>query len=122
MDYLEFKTSIIKQYYQACTKQEVIEILSEYKQSVHDIVAELESGKHKSLKDIAGVLHYHACVYSYIGFQNLHLAFKNLEHECRNTASSSKEILPQLEKIIEAVKMTDIVLENIIKEDTIFAD
>jgi hypothetical protein len=122
MDYLEFKTSIIKQYYQACTKQEIREILSEYRQSVHDIVADLESNKHKSLKDIEGKLHYHACVYSYIGFQNLYLAFKKLEHECRNAAASAQEILPELNKIIEAVKMTDIVLENIIKEDAFFAD
>jgi hypothetical protein len=122
MNYLEFKTSIIKEYYQACTKQEIREILSEYRQTVEDIVTDLESGKHKSLKDIEGKLHYHACVYSYIGFQNLYIAFKNLEHECRNTAASVQEILPGLNKIIEAVKMTDTVLENIIKEDTFFVD
>jgi hypothetical protein len=122
MDYLQFKISIIKQYYQGCTSQEVREILTEYRQSVHDIVTDLESGKHKSLKDIEGKLHYHACVYSYIGFQNLYMAFKNLEHQCRNTAVSAQEILPGLEKIIEAVKMTDSVLENIIKEDAFFAD
>jgi hypothetical protein len=121
MDYLEFNISIIKQYYQGCTSEEVREILLEYRQTVDDIVADLESGKHKSLKDIEGMLHYHACVYSYIGFQNLYIAFKNLEQECRNTAASAQEILPELSKITEAVKMTDSVLENIIKEDAFFA-
>jgi hypothetical protein len=113
MKYLEFDENIIKNYYENCSKEDVIDLLNEYKSNVDSIVADLEGCKQKSSKELGDMLHFHSCIFSYVGFQNLHFAFKELEAKC-NAGVQLITLIPTLNEIIAAVKNSNDVLDTII--------
>lgn len=110
MNTLKFENEIILKLY-GNSKEDIIDILNEYVSSKEEMLTSLYTSFSKGTEELLDSLHFHASVFSYVGFPQLTNECLLLENDCKKY-DLSFEIQLRFNELVNKIKESTVIVEK----------